>query len=335
MTKWSAKLPKSMNFSREFDESLNLFRQKKNVLLAVHERPDGDALGSMTAMFQVLSKFPDKNIVMFSQDPIPDNFKFLQNSDLIVSNISSSSPDLFVGFDYGDFARLGVSEELIAGVPFITFDHHPILRQKGDVMMVDTAVSSTCEILYNFFRHAKIDISLPIATSLLTGIFTDTGGFAHINATSDTFRIAGDLLRCGASVTKLHKYAFSNKSPQTLRIWGHVLKNISHDMESKMSYAAISFEEFSGLGSSLDNFEGIVNVINMPSDVRFSLLAIEHEPQVIKGSLRSEPFKGVDVSLIANALGGGGHKYAAGFEVKNDTLKNVVERVKICAAEVA
>ena len=324
-----------MKFSREFEEVATLVQQKNNILLASHERPDGDALGSMTAMFCALKTHKDKRIVMFSKDPVPENMKFLPHVDEIVCNIEIGEfvPDLFFGFDYGSFDRLGVDKELIKNATFVTIDHHPFLKQIGDVLIIDDSASSTCEIVYQFLTYAGYDISTPIANAILTGIFTDTGGFAHVNTSVSTLNIAGDLLRRGASLPKLRKHTFSGKSYHTLGVWGRILRNILHDEHIGMAYAVLSHDEFSEMNASLEDFEGIVNIINMPPDVKFSLLLIEHEPGIIKGSFRSEPFKDVDVSRIANALGGGGHKYAAGFEFSGETLKNALKRVKIAAAE--
>ncbi|MFY9457598.1 MAG: bifunctional oligoribonuclease/PAP phosphatase NrnA [Candidatus Spechtbacterales bacterium] len=326
-----------MKFLKEFDEVSLLIRQKNNILLAVHEHPDGDALGSMIAMFSVLRLYEDKRVIMFSRDPVPEHLNFLPYIEDIVHDIPPDGfkPDLFLGFDYGSFERLGISKDLIKGAAVITFDHHPFLHQIGDILIIDDSASSTCEIVYRFLSHIGFPISMLTATSLLAGIFTDTGGFTHVNTSVDTLNIVGDLLRHGASIPKLHKHTFSHKSPDTLRVWGAILRNISHDEKIGMAYIAISNNDFINMGSSLDAFAGIVNIISMPPNVHFSLLLIEHAPGVIKGSLRSEPFKKVDVSQIAFALGGGGHKYAAGFELKNESLKEALERVKIAAAELA
>lgn len=326
-----------MNFSKEFEEVRYLIQQKKRILLATHEHPDGDALGSLVAMFSVLTRMVGKEVVMFSKDPVPGHFSFLPHVHRVAQSLEGSGfePELFFAFDYGDFNRLHVASEFLKNVPMVTFDHHPYSRQRGDIVIIDPTVSSTCELLYNFFRHAQYEISHETATALLAGIFTDTGGFAHVNTTTSTLKIAGDLLRCGTSLQNLHKHTFSRKSPRTLRIWGEVLKNISHDRNLGMAYAVISFKEFRELGSSLDDFEGITNIFSMPPEVRFSLLLIEHEPGVLKGSLRSEPIKNVDVSSIARELGGGGHMYAAGFERRGESLQDVVEYVKRVAREVA
>lgn len=322
-----------MNFSKEFDEVGRLIQQKRRILLATHERPDGDALGSMIAMFSVLRRLDDKETVMFSNDPVPPHLNFLPYCEQIVHNVAYYSPDLFLGFDYGDFSRLGIGEEALQGAVIVTFDHHPFFKQKGDVIIIDSSASSTCELVYQFLRKAGYRISSRTATALLTGIFTDTGGFAHVNTSFATLRVAGDLLRYGISLPKIQKHTFSSKSPSSLRVWGHALRRIVRDQDLGMAYVAISFEDFGRFGALADDFGGIVNIINTPPDVRFSLLLIEHKPGFVKGSLRSEPFKRVDVSHIARALGGGGHKYAAGFELEGETLKNALERVKIVARE--
>jgi len=321
-----------MKYSQEFSKVAQFIKEKNNILLAVHERPDGDALGSMIAMFSLLRKFGDKRVVMFSKDPVPLHLAFLPYSEQITCERSEFFPDLFFGFDYGDFSRLGVDYNSLSGSVIVTFDHHPLFRQRGDVLIIDTSASSTCEIIYNFIQETGYEISPKTATALLTGIFTDTGGFAHVNTSVRTLRAAGDLLRRGVSMQNLHKHTFSRKSPETLRVWGYVLKDILCDSDAGMAYVAISVDRFRELGSLLDDFEGIVNIINTPPDIRFSLLLIEHKPRVIKGSLRSEPFQGVDVSNIARALGGGGHKYAAGFERSGESLKDVLERVKMAAS---
>lgn len=328
----------STSFEREFSQVARLLEGKNRILLATHEHPDGDALGSMIAMFSVLTRMPGKEVVMFSKDPVPEHFGFLPCVEHVVHLLPGEKgfvPELFFAFDYGDFNRIHVEAELVSDSTTVTFDHHPYSRQRGDILIIDPTASSTCELLYRFFRHAEYGISSETATALLAGIFTDTGGFAHVNTTISTLKIAGDLLRCGTSLPNLRKHIFSSKSPRMLRVWGETLKNISRDRALGMAYVAISFKEFCDLGSSLDDFEGITNVLAMPPQVRFSLLLIEHEPGVCKGSLRSEPFKKVDVSSFARALGGGGHTYAAGFERRGESLQDVVECVKRVASSLA
>lgn len=332
-------------FDREFSEISRLIHEKKRILLATHQRPDGDAIGSMIGMFSTIAELPGKEVRMFSKDPVPENFRFLPHCDNIAQEISSGFfPDLFIGLDYGDFDRLGVQSSALENSIVVAFDHHPLNRQRGDILVIDPSLSSTCELIYNFIVHAGYYISSHTAEALLTGIFTDTGGFKHINTSVKTLSITANLLNRGVRIKSLYKNTFSDKPMSTLRTWGYVLENISCDREVGMCYAGITYSKFNELGASLDDFEGVVNIMDMPPDISFSLLLIEHKPEVIKGSMRSEPFKkglgsesftGVDVSRIAQYMGGGGHKYAAGFEAEGETLENVLKHVKKTARELS
>ena len=148
-----------MSFDREFEEVSKLLREKKRILLATHQRPDGDAIGSMIGMFLAISELGDKDVVMFSKDPVPDNFKFLPCWDLIMEEIPRGfSPDILIGLDYGDFGRLGVDENTVRNSIIITFDHHPLNKQKGDVMIIDPLLSST------LWEYSRIPEDFPIST---------------------------------------------------------------------------------------------------------------------------------------------------------------------------
>jgi bifunctional oligoribonuclease and PAP phosphatase NrnA len=320
-------------FKEEFILISNLIEENDDFLLAVHEYPDGDALGSMIAVFSVLSEIYDKQVVMFSKDPVPDNLRFLPHSEGIVQKDIELSPNILFGFDYGDFARLGLKKSRLNKSVIVTFDHHPYLKQEGDIMVIDEEASSTCEVIYDFFVQAKYTISAQMATALLTGIFTDTGGFSHINTSVKTMRVVGDLLHCGASIPKIYKHTFCSKSPSAMKVWGHVLRNTMRDEETGMAFACLKYDELMILTTNKEDFDGIANTMIMPPDVKFSLLLLEYEPGVLKGSLRSESFKGVDVSAIARSLGGGGHKYAAGFETTGDNIDNVIKLVREIAGE--
>lgn len=322
---------KTFEYEQLFSQVSKLLHEKKKIALITHEHPDGDALGSMIAMFSILQGFPDKDVRMIAKDPVPRHFEFLPYIDRVLPCEEGFLPELLIAFDYGDFRRLHISEDTVRYATTITFDHHPYHKQKGDILIIDPSLSSTCELVYRFFREAGYRILRDTACALLTGIFTDTGGFAHVNTSHQTLRIAGDLLRRGTSIYDVYAHTFLRKSPRAVRSCGEILRRIRKDVETGMAYVGISYFELERLGIELNDFDGIVNVIAMPEEVRFSLMLIEYKPKIWKGSLRSEPFKHTDVSRIARALGGGGHPYAAGFERAGESLQDVVQ----CVTEVA
>ena len=304
------------NYSVLFERAHREIEKSSYIVIGVHETPDGDAIGSMLALGEAL-RATDRDVVMYSHDPIPSFLSFLPGVEEIHHSISWF-PDLIIGLDYGSVRRLKIPEEYWEGARVVTFDHHPEDGQRGDVRVINTSVSSTAELLYAFFRNRSITLTPSIATCLLTGIFTDTGGFVHVNATERTHRVIGELLVHGANITPLIRQPFAGRSLRTLQYFGRLLSRMHIDTTQGMAYLSVPYKELKEYGGSVSDLSGIVSLLNVSKESLFSLLLVEYSPGSIKGSLRTEPWTGVDVSGIAKILGGGGHTFAAGFELKGD-----------------
>lgn len=313
----------------QFQQAHNAVAHSDYILLVGHANPDGDSIGSMLGFYTALKDNFNKQVMLYAQDVIPPSFSFLKGVDLFSARVPWF-PDLVVGFDYGDFERLGLPPSAIEGARMITFDHHPLAGQRGDVKIIDTSFSSTTELLYTFMRAVGWRISRTTAHCLLTGILTDTGAFAH-NTSAQTLKIAGELLQQGVPLHDIYLQTFADKSPKVLNVWGELLQKIVHNPLYGVVSVAVPFQEFKKYGIVLDDLTGIVSVLNVVADADLAVFVIEYEPGKVKGSLRSEEFKGVDVSAIAKQLGGGGHKYAAGFTLKgslDEAQAQIVQAVK-------
>ncbi len=313
-------------------KALNIVRESDYILLAGHQNPDGDSIGSVLGFSNALYENEGKIAQAYSVDEVSSAFDFLNGYENISQEIKGY-PDCFVGFDYGDFSRLCVDRDTIQGARIITFDHHPEGGQQGDVCVIETSVASTTEILYKFMRTVNWDISVKTASCLLTGIITDTGAFSH-NTFYSTFLACGDLVRRGANIPQVYQRTMGGKSQKVLNVWGRAIEKTKKDEEYNFHKLFLSFEEFSSYGVVLDDLAGVVSVINKIDDSDFALFVVEYEPRVIKGSLRGEEFKGVAVSPIAAKLGGGGHAYAAGFTL-NMSFDKAVDKIISAAREYA
>ncbi|MDX1607832.1 MAG: bifunctional oligoribonuclease/PAP phosphatase NrnA [Candidatus Spechtbacterales bacterium] len=299
----------------KFQTVKHMIEDSEYILLAGHKNPDGDSLGSLLALHLAISENLGKNTIPYMTDKeVPQSLDFLPDKELLNDKISWY-PDLVIGVDYGDFSRLNLPEDIAQGARIITFDHHPYSGQRGDVQIIETQFSSTAELVYHFLREVNWHISKRTALCLLTGILTDTGAFAH-NTSARTVKVAGELLEKGAPLHAIHSKTFAGKRPEVLNIWGNILQKMKTEQEYNFSHAIVSFDEFKKFGIVLDDFTGLISVMNTADETDFSILAIEYERGKIKGSLRSDKFKDIDVSRIAEALGGGGHKYAAGFSLE-------------------
>jgi phosphoesterase RecJ-like protein len=316
----------------EFKKTEQLIKESKRILLAGHVRPDGDSLGSLLGMASAIKDNLNKEIIAYSTDEIPHSLTILTGIGTLTSEIKQK-PDLVIGFDYSDFERLALPEDKISGAKIITFDHHPLFNQRGDVKIVDTEFSSTAELVWEFLKATGWKISKNTATNILTGIVTDTGGFSR--ASSSTLKNAAELVEKRAPLEQIYIKSFSHKSVHVMKIWGELLKNSLFYSDYELVSVFVPYAKYKKYGTRLDELQGIVNELRSVDEARFALFAVEHERGKIKGSLRSDRFKNFDVLRIAKKFGGGGHKYAAGFDyegsiekLKKDFLETVSKQAR-------
>lgn len=312
----------------EFQQIENLILKSQNILLATHRDPDGDALGAMLALKLGLAKLGIK-ATAFCQDRVPGPFLFLPQAGSVCQTVNPQEYDLVIALDYGDIERTGLDLSQI-NCPLISIDHHPGGNHQGQIQIVLSNLSSTAEIIYHFFQEIKLAIDKDIATCLLTGIFTDTGGFQHINTSVEALNISGQLLLKGAPLNKVSKHYSQIRNLNTLKILGRALSNMKKSSYG-MVYSQISKKDLDECRANLADLSSFSSLINTAADSKFALVLTEYEKGKIKGSLRSEEYKGVDVSQIARRLGGGGHKFSSGFKTKG-SLEEVLKKVNQAAA---
>lgn len=291
----------------------------KNFLLICHERPDGDSVGSLLALGEILENM-DKEVRLVSKDPVPEVFKFLSGSEKIKNDFSLDNFEAVILLDNGDFHRTGFPERLCSinqeSIHLINIDHHPKndLWRTARVNFVDVEVSSTCELIYKMVSRLNLEISSSIATALLTGIFTDTGGFQHSNTSEEVLGAASALLNRGAKLRQISANIANSRSVEMLKLWGIALNRLIFDCGIGLAYSILTLEDIENAGATENEVSGLVNLINAIPESRVALLLYETSDGRVKGSLRTET-DNIDMSKLAEILGGGGHKKASGFSL--------------------
>ena len=311
-------------------QAINLIKASESILILTHKNPDGDAVGSVLGLAQALESM-GKNVKCFSKDVVPDVFGFLPNVSKIKDQTVPERYDLVILLDCALFDRTGLTNIKDVASSFdrlLIIDHHPKGETECDhyekcIFVIDAEMSSTAVLIYKLLKNADIEITKDIANCLLTGIFTDTGGFQHSNTDSQSLEAAAEFMKKGSRVDKIAKNIFNSKSMAAIKLWGIALSRIKTDSETGMAVSYVSRKDIEDFGAKEEDLAGLVNAINTVSDAKFSLLLTESEDCKIKGSLRSEEYNGIDVSRIARSLGGGGHKLASGFEM-NGNLKDSI-----------
>jgi phosphoesterase RecJ-like protein len=320
------------SLSSQFKQIDELLKRASRVLIASHERPDPDAIGSVLALHRVfkqnLESFP------YLPDSPSKNLSFLPGFFDIKTEINYFEPDILFCLDYGDFKRLRLPERVLTrkSLPIVTIDHHVASDQRGQVKILKPEISSTAEIIYHWLKYKGIGIDKEIASCLLAGIFSDSGGFCHAATTPETLSIVSELLLKGVSLNKIASQTLLFNKPLHLsRAWGQVLSRTQLDEKTGLTYSWLTCEDIERFGVGLADFDGITNIISAGSSINLGLFLVEHEKGRVKGSLRSEPQGGIDAAKLAKALGGGGHAYAAGFAQEGtieETLKKVLKLIE-------
>lgn len=297
------------------DQILDQLKAANSVLIGTHEHPDGDALGSSLALLHAL-RLAGKQAVAYIPDPAAEFYSFLPGFDqLTTTKPDPTKFDVLVLLDYTQLNRTNLEAETFLHPRTIAIDHHYDNPQQTKLNLIVPTAAATAHILFALFRRGHIPLTRDMATCLLTGIFTDTGSFMHESTTPEILNIAAALMQTGARLSHIAHETYQKKDLPSLRIWGRALSRLIINERAGVALGIVTNQDLEECQATLDDLSGVVNMLNALPQTNMAMLLIEYEPGKIKGSLRSEPHKGVDVSQWAKRLGGGGHKLASGFEV--------------------
>lgn len=303
---------------RQVEEKIFNFRSFK---IFTHKNPDGDAIGSALALKKIL-ELKNKSAEALVFDSLDLRFRFLPGiSGIKIRNEFADEGDsLFIYLDCHSPDRTGFQSSLFEGKESIVIDHHMAGGRKeleNSLRIVDSAASSTAEIILNLAEGLNWKMDRDVSLCLLAGILSDTGTFQHSNTSSKALSAVSRLVKSGINLKRLAENLFKRREfGGSLKIWGEILARISVDQNTKMAISFVSLEDLKKYGVGEDELAGLVNLLSGIPESDFSLLLVENKFGKIKASLRSESYKGVDVAKIAKAFGGGGHKLAAGFEIE-------------------
>jgi phosphoesterase RecJ-like protein len=300
----------------KFLQAKRMMDKAEKVLLVAHKRPDGDTLGSVGALFIALKNM-GKQVQMACIDEIPERFLFLPEIGKITRDFNYHDFDLMVVLDAGASYMTRYHEiypDIFKGdVPVINIDHHASNDNFGACNIVVPSAASTTVILYKFFESCGIQITPQMATSLLCGIYNDTGGMMHSNTNLEVFEICGRCVEFGGRLNIVSKNLFRNTPISTLKIWGRALENVRMNDEG-VTVSVVTWRDFDECCASSDEISGVVDLLNSVPDAKYACLLNEDKNGHIKGSFRTQR-DDVDLAELASKFGGGGHKKAAGFSM--------------------
>ena len=313
------------------DEILKFKEQLKDansIALISHLDPDGDNLGSLTALSKSLLNL-GKKVYPIEFDKIPENLKFLPNLDLLSDN-TDININMIICLDCANYERLGKIDELFNKAKYrINIDHHQSNEFYGDVNIVKKGYSSTCELVFDLINEINLPIDKEISMSLLTGISTDTGRFLYSATTADTLAKASRLVENGADMMKINELIYQSKKFEAQLLENEILSKT----EIYNDYVAFSFvmtDQLNKYNVEISDIDSVINTFRDTDKIKISVLIKQQTENEYKVSFRSKG--NIDVGLIAKNLGGGGHKNAAAtritgnFETVSNKIKEEIDR---------
>lgn len=311
-----------------------LIRGQRRFVLTTHVRPDGDGLGSMLALGDVL-RDAGKEARLIIASSLPPRYAFLDPDGRIerfAPDLPATWPEVVIVLDTGTWNQLGDLATYIrdfAG-PRVVVDHHLTQDDLGALRFVDPAAEATGRLVFDLVRALGAPLSAPAATNLFVALAMDTGWFRHDNTRAETFALAGELVRAGAEPKPLYERLFEQNSLPRLRLLGLVLDRLQLGLGGRVAYSDIRLGDYAASAAVPADSEDMVNFTRSVNGVEVGVLFMEQPKGGIKVSFRATGR--VDVARIAERFGGGGHRAASGATVPG-TLDDVRERVLAALAD--
>ena len=307
-----------MSTVTETDQALDELRRADKLLLTSHENPDGDALGSLLGMREVLRAL-GKDVVMIISPgdlPLPHEYRHMPFADLVTVPPGDLEERVAVFLDCGNIDRTPVGFLRGEGVHILNIDHHHDNTRFGTVNLVDASASCTAEIVFNLARELGVEMTRAIAEPLYIGLVTDTGRFTYENTSAGAHQMAAELIEAGVEVERVSRRLYENLPYARVLLLQHALANVYRFDEGALTATVLTVDDFEQAGAEETDSEGIVDVLRSVEGTKVAMLVRDRPDgegdRMRKVSLRSTDGT-VDVSRIARSLGGGGHRQAAGF----------------------
>ncbi|MBI5187565.1 MAG: bifunctional oligoribonuclease/PAP phosphatase NrnA [Nitrospirae bacterium] len=294
-------------------EIITLLKKEEKFLIMTHINPDGDAIGSSTALSLALGSV-GKETLLYDRDPVPQFYRFLPGYERFTNSISS----LVTG--HWSLILLDCNSPERAGIDNLTFkhsiviDHHETERDFGDIRWMDTETAATGLMVFYLIKELGIKITRDIAINLYSAISIDTGTFRYSNTTPEVLRVGAELIEAGANPYYISNSLYETWSGGRFDLLIRALNTL--EIRDDIAITTVTKEMFIKTRTGPEDTENFSNFPRMIQSVRISALFREIDTGLWKVSLRS---KGdVNVARIAELFDGGGHKNAAGYKIKAD-----------------
>jgi bifunctional oligoribonuclease and PAP phosphatase NrnA len=313
----------------ELDQVVEELRIADKLLLTTHENPDGDALGSLLGMHWVLRQLGKDSLMYLSPDefPLPHEYRHMESTEIVGAPPHDMDERVAVFLDCGNIDRMPVDFLQREGIHIVNIDHHHDNTRFGTANLVDPKASCTAEIVWRLAKELGAELTAEIAGALYIGLITDTGRFMYENTTADAHLMAAELIEAGVEPHDIYSKIYESLPVTRLTLLERALRSLQRFDDGCITMLHITADDFAETGAVENDSEGIVDHARAIEGTAVAVLVRDltgDRAGKRKVSMRSTDGR-VDVSEIARAFGGGGHRQAAGATTALDMEELVGE----------
>jgi len=300
-----------------FESVAARLRDACSVVLGSHVDPDGDAIGSLLGLARALDGAEVPCTAVLAQgDTPPATYAFLPGTDRLVSASGVAVPEVFVALDSPDLARLGDAEPLARSADaLVVIDHHPDVTIHTHLSLIDRHAPATGALVWELLPHLRVTPDTTIATCLYAALLSDTGRFSYSNTSPAALRTAAAMIEAGAHPSDIYTAIYETRSPGAQALIGRTLERITVANGGQVAYSWVTATDFAETGALPEESENLIDHVRTLRGVRAVFIA-KVNGSTVRVSLRAKD--DTDVSSVARAFGGGGHRAAAGFTHRGD-----------------
>jgi phosphoesterase RecJ-like protein len=315
----------------ELQAVVDALRAHERFLLVTHENPDGDALGSILGCKLALDRL-GKDSVMFlaGELELPQEYSFMELDELRRELPGDVERRVIVALDCANLSRTGLEQDVFARAPLsLDVDHHHDNTRFATINLIVPDASSTGEIVRDLIRELGVELTPEIAEALYVALVEDTGRFQYTNTTPKAHRLAAELLEAGADFHGIFRKIHESVEFAKLKLLAKALERAELYEGGRLVVTYLLREDFHELGAGEEYAEGIINYLRAVAGVEVAATIREppEPPDAARRISMRSSHDEIDVSAIARARGGGGHRQAAGFS-SEESVEEITEFIR-------
>ena len=310
----------------------DIIKSSKNILITSHVNPDGDTLGSMCGMYELINTNFKKKSDMLIVSKLPDKYTFIPNVKLAkhIEEIDKSREyDLVINVDIAAIDRICDGKILFEKAKHtVNIDHHKTNNSYAELNFVEGDASSTSEVIYAIAKDLNWEINRDTAVCLYVGILTDTGSFRFSNTTPRAMEFAAEMLKSGINPQEMFQHCYETYTKGMALCQAYCVDKAVFLDDDKIVYTTVYKKDMEKFNTDEEFAEGLVERLRAITSTSVAFVAKEMKNGGCKISMRS---KTIDVAEICGLFGGGGHKFAAGCTMKcnvEEAVKKILHEIR-------